>query len=170
MRRGNAANRAWKCNYVKFPAFSSFLHVRILPSGLSYVTYIGVMCYEASCTLSSQHTRSPPPLSSEPTCQLGAIPGHLAAFAPAEPWSTSAPRGEGGPSWPSMISGSPAGADNPAEKGVTLLPDNNSVSAKSFRLWQEDPSYLRGRMCQRRHAGNPHRWRECGYANMRGCT
>lgn len=47
------------------------------------------MCHEASCTLSSQHTRSPPPLSSEPTCQVGAVPGHLAAFAPAEPRSTS---------------------------------------------------------------------------------
>lgn len=40
--------------------------------------------------LQSQHIPQLP--SSEPTCQIWAIPGHLAAFAPAEPHPTAAPR------------------------------------------------------------------------------
>lgn len=94
------------------------------------MTYIGMICYQAPCTLSSKHTRTHIPhlhFSSEPTCQIWAIPGHLAVFAPAEPRSTSAPQGASLMAqhdlWLSSWGWHPQGD----EEGETLFPDNNRV-------------------------------------------
>lgn len=125
---GEIINNFSTHNHVKFPAKLGFFSPSFLwshPSDLSYVTYIGVTRCRAPYIQPSSPQHIPHLPSSEPTCQIWGIPGHLVAFAPAEPRPTTAPRG----------------ASLPALREIWLsISIWHPESVKSPRLWQKDLS------------------------------
>ena len=82
-------------NCVKFPAKLVFILLFLRSTSIWFVICDLYWCDTLQGFLhpTPQLQHIPHLPSSEPTCQIWAIPGHLVAFAPAEPRPTALPRG-----------------------------------------------------------------------------